>query len=403
MTIASEVSLVGLIQESQQLFTINTLLAITNSIYTLTQLAIHLDETHQITTTPVSSEYYEPNEHYNDNHDMSGHGNNNDGITSHTNGHTVSSGSILDTINEKATNIELNANKQYIRQVLSDTIRDIGRKERAIRLETITFKHDSEQVNFDYLQRQFEEKWVEQQNKPPITYRSSKEYTFCKLASVREKNDFIDWITTDEQMEPAKKALIKPYDSIGTYFKRRPSRLEINNVKQTIKLNKVSKLLHSIMDGQGKIEGLKEGKLDNKTKSRSITFKADSEAVWRLIVDMDGTIPYYDLDNKVKAILPIRINCRPWVCKECHHIGTHAICKGKTCAKCGSNEHTVRDCKSRTRKCINCNKLGHRARDKQCPTYLFGVSKEIRKSDLPLEMLEEPVHIDNLIRVLQLK
>lgn len=308
--------------------------------------------------------------------------------------------SLLDAINEKATNIEHSTNSQLIKQTLTDAIRDIGRQERSIRMDSVTFKH-TDNTDHDRIQRIIEKQWVEQQQRPPIQYRASKEHTFCKTVSMLEKNDMIDWII--EHNEELRKALMKPNHSDGMYFTRLPVKMEINNVKEQIKFEKISKILSSIIDKQDSIIGLKEGKMDKRTNSRSITFKADSRAVWKLIVDMDGIIPYYDVDNKVKAILPIRINCRPWVCKECHNIGQHASCKGKLCIKCGKDTHTVKDCRAKLRKCISCNRLGHKAKDKQCPSYLKGVAREIRKVDMPLEFLEDPIHVDNLIKTLQLK
>ena len=63
----------------------------------------------------------------------------------------------------------------------------------------------------------------------------------------------------------------------------------------------------------------------------------------------------------------------------------------------------TRDCKSNIRFCPLCKRKGHRAKDTHCPTYLYELTKELKKMAIPLEWMEDKDMRMTLIKSIQLK
>lgn len=147
---------------------------------------------------------------------------------------------------------------------------------------------------------------------------------------------------------------------------------------------------------------IREGKPQQVTKSRSIFFKTNAASTKTLLVGLDGMLPYSNQATQTRTKLYLRINVKPWQCRDCYKIGQHQ-CTGKKCAQCGTTGHSGKECKSKTKFCDICKRKGHRAKDAHCPTYLNEVAKEIRKIDIPLEFYEDKELRIMLTRHLQIK
>ena len=62
---------------------------------------------------------------------------------------------------------------------------------------------------------------------------------------------------------------------------------------------------------------------------------------------------------------------KPTRCFKCNKFGHVAnLCKNNThCCKCGSDQHSQKDCSSQSMKCVNCDG-NHAASDTKCPIYI---------------------------------
>lgn len=309
--------------------------------------------------------------------------------------------SILDVILEKSANIEQASNINTIRVSLDDIIRIQAKREKTLRQSTIMLKSD-ERFQAKEASEVIEQKWTEEYKQAPATYWADKAYVYVQFISPTEKNKFLDCAMT--MLFPAEfKDRIQKPNSDGEHITRRPIKIEIVNVRSNIKLDKIQESLDNILKENklATIEDLREGKL-NLRQNRSIMFKANTEAFRILFDTLDGALPYVNTRTNTKTRLFMKINCKPWVCRECYAIGNHT-CEGKLCAQCGNKGHLTKDCKQKTKYCPVCKHRGHRAKDTHCPTYLNEVGKELRKMAIPMEYFEEKDHRFCLIKHLQLK
>jgi len=307
---------------------------------------------------------------------------------------------ILDQIAEQAANLEREANHRTIRQQLKDVIRQQARQENDTRNKTITFLLDKGATGEEITDKV--QAFVAMSQSGPVVIRNSKEYLFVQMARSRDKEALIDYIRISPETDKLKISL-KPPNRAGQYYERLPIKLEINNVPEEIKLDKIKTLIESLLsDTDGaKLVLIKDGKLNPKTKRRDISLKVNGAAFKEICSTMHAILPYND--GKTRSNLFIKVNCRPYQCNSCYTIGYHPKCVGKHCARCGSSDHEAKKCNRRTRFCRNCNKTGHRAKDPHCPRYMAEIAKEIRKFDFPIEYLEDGDNALQLAKLIQLK
>jgi len=315
------------------------------------------------------------------------------------NNSTSGSGSVLDAMMERIVNIDRSIVNRDIHVTLSEAIEASASKERTLRHSTITILM-TETIDHDAIVKAIEERWTRDTKQLPATYWQDAKQTFCQFATIEAKEAFLKFSANDPRYL-INELLLRP-NRDGTHYQRKPVKLEITNVRASIDAKQLSESLQSLALTEGDISELREGKPHAATKARSLMLTTNSNGFRRIFENLEGAIPYVNLSNGTKARLAIRINCRPWLCKECFRIGKHQ-CDGKLCAQCGSKDHITRDCKSNTRNCSNCKKHGHRARDIECPTYVRELIKEIRKCDIPLEYYETQERRLVLIKALLLK
>lgn len=308
--------------------------------------------------------------------------------------------SILDVLLEKAANIEHSTNQNTIARLLSEAIRLNAKRERTLRESTITIRM-SDRLTKEKIMEEIENKWVNDMKQAPVTFWQDKESVFCQFVTPQTKNDFLDMVLLAKEGMTVKEAIARA-NSDGVHFQRRPVRLEIPNVRQNIKTDIIRNTLENLVSASGAIQEFKEGKMQAATRSRGVYFKTNSTGFCQLFKTIDGAIPYSNKETNTRARLFIKINAKPWQCRDCFKIGQHQ-CEGKSCSQCGNKGHLTADCKAKTKNCNNCRRKGHKAKDAHCPTYLNEMAKELRKMDLPLEFLEDPDLRFCLIKHLQLK
>lgn len=309
-------------------------------------------------------------------------------------------GSILDIILEKSSNIEQQTNKETIRIALNEAIKTHAKRERVLRYSTIAISSD-DRFKANEASELIEKHWTDRKDKAPATYWADKTHIFVQFISMEAKNEFLSHANSIFSSE-FKDRLQKP-NSRGEHMTRRPIRVEISNVRGNIKTNKIEQILKNILSGskENVLENFHEGK-PNHQQQRSILFRINGEAFKVLFGMLDGALPYVNLETNTKTRLFMKINCKPWNCRDCFALGQHQ-CDGKTCAQCGTKGHVTKDCKQKTKYCNNCKRKGHRAKDTHCPTYLNEIGKELRKMDFPIEYFEDKELRFNLIKHLQLK
>lgn len=306
--------------------------------------------------------------------------------------------SVIDVIMEQTANIEQSTNQRDIKKALSEAIRLNGKRERALRASTIMFKKGSDE---DAVIKAIDEKWVDAKKEVGVTTWKDKEQVYCQFISCEVKNAFLEQLMMENFSPVLKEALIKPNEK-GETFIRKAVRLCINNVKGNIRAEKVKEVLEKLTSANGYITDFKEGKPDINTRSRGLFFRVNSQGFLHIFKEMDGAIPYQAVSSNIKTRLVIKINAKPWQCKDCFRFGQH-MCEGALCAQCGQKGHRTRECQSKTRFCVNCKRKGHRSKDSHCSAYLNEVGKEIRKMDLPIEYLEEEELRFTLLKYLQYK
>lgn len=301
---------------------------------------------------------------------------------------STNTGSILDVIHEKIANIEQVSNKYSVTLALNDTLKLQAKKERLLRASTITFNM-TDKIDHNKIMAQLEEKWCIQHKEAAMSFWANKLFSFCQFTNPETKDAFLDFLVTDNALLPIKELLIKP-DHNGLHFFRMPVKLEINNIRGNIKTDIVQETLSTIVGDSNLIIDLKESKPNPLNKSRNIYFKTPAKGFNRLFRNMDGSIQYTNAATSTRTKLYIKVNVRPWQCRECLEFssGLHQ-CPGKLCVQCGTKGHTTKECTSKTKYCSNCRQKGHKAKDTHCQSYLNMVAKEVRKYDFPIDFLED--------------
>lgn len=238
-------------------------------------------------------------------------------------------------------------------------------------------------------------------------------------------------------------ANLNKLDKNSQNWTKKPVRIQIENVRKNIDFDILKEILIITAVHNNKITDLREGKKHAFNQSRSIMFKANAENIERFFLELKGMIQYnsnFNLEfcpggkvrdasiasssgassvhidditdrnqstdvqtehtsrgqlqkrqprmanqnnDPVKANLRLKIDVKPFQCKDCFQFGYRHQCLGKTCLQCGAKQHSGKECKSSTRFCSNCKLRGHRAKDLHCPKYIYEVGKEIMRIDLP--------------------
>lgn len=302
-------------------------------------------------------------------------------------------GSILDTIQERASNIEAYTSKKSFDDNLSDELKRYARKERVARESTITIRN-TESMDQSLIADLIDKNWCDNGNRLPPSFWQDKLHTFVQFTDKRDKHEFLIRVKDSLSGQGIGKlqGLIGREDHNGNNFTRKEVKLEITNVRAQVKADKINQTLKNIACDKAAISDIKAGKLfgPEGKQQRSLMFRVNHVGFDLIFNKMGGVIPYNSAGDKTILKLWPRINARPWSCKDCYAIGpNHQKCPGKSCAKCGSTEHITKTCKRRTRRCTNCKKDGHRARDSHCPIYIREVMKEIKRMDIPLDFLED--------------
>lgn len=289
----------------------------------------------------------------------------------------------LAQIQEATSNIERMVNNRSIKDALAEAIRVQGRKEKLLRQSTISF--DKTGIDTKEISAWIDEEWVFKLKQAPVTYWSDKQFLNCQFINMEAKQSYL---ASGLNSKPIFADKLTPMNDLGEHFRRRPVRIIINNVRPAINTDRVIEIIKNCADFDTTITEVKDGKPHPVTKTRSIFFRVNGHGLTMLIDKMDGEIPYSDKNSHIKTRLRLKVNCKPWQCRDCFSLGIHE-CEGRKCRNCGSKAHLTKECSSGLKYCVNCKKRGHRASDLHCPTYLNEIAKELRKMEIPTEMLEE--------------
>jgi len=307
---------------------------------------------------------------------------------------------ILDEILEKVTNVDESTMKRDVNTAINDAIRGLSKKEWTLRQSTITIELD-DQFDHSAVIDLIDSHWMQRQHELPATYWRDQRNTYVQFVTPVVKNKFLDYVRLANDFPLAK--LIKRPNLVGEHFCRKPVRLEIPNVRSNIEASRIMNTLQdTIVDQRIVISGIREGKKHAHSGARSLMLTTNAAGFRHLFGTLEGTIPYSSVADGVRARLTLRLNCRPWMCRNCFKFDQHD-CSGKLCCQCGAKDHASNRCTSVTKYCTNCLKKGHRARDLICPIYISNLVKQLRKIDIPLEYFEEDDLRFTLIKSMILK
>lgn len=308
----------------------------------------------------------------------------------------IREGSLLDVIHEKVCNVEHNSNQQVIAEAIDKLLKQQGQRERQLRNQTITFKHN-DKINHEKILRSINTWAITCDQLHPAIWQD-KDNTYAQFHSQAAKETFANYVLNiDRDLTMT----LPNNDPTSQLHQRRLVKIEIPNVKNSIQFDRVTELI-KIIAGEKAID-IREGKPYGPNRARNIMFKTGAEGALNIFKDHDGSVQYHDANPKLRTKLLFKINAKPWQCKDCSKFGNHPNCEGKTCANCGLLGHVTKDCKSKTKYCSNCKRRGHKARDTHCPIYLAEVGKEIKKMDIPLEFYEEKKMRSKMAQFLQIK
>lgn len=260
----------------------------------------------------------------------------------------------LEIISEKVQNIENNTNKANTIKTLNNAFKGLAKREAITRGLTITITTD-EITTGDLLIAMIDQYY---QSSLPNQKWKDKNNLYIRFANINDMEKFIK-VTgqTGGPLSNIGMRVKKNEDGTNKALERKPVRLEVQMVRESIKLDTIKEALKKLMIDGMIFTDIKEGKMIQNTKCRQISFKANAQALEVLYQNLDGII---ELE---RTRLYPRISCRPFMCRDCYSLSPMHQCKGKCCNNCGNNTHKASDCKSKTRFCANCKSPGHRAKD----------------------------------------
>lgn len=324
---------------------------------------------------------------------------NNNNNNNNDNNKTLSPMDLLQKIYSQTTNIAKQTNKNTIQQTLKEAIKREGPKEIETSQATITIKKDPS-TNLDNVKKIIQEEWVEKQKQlsPTMWEDKKQEFIYVQFLNNSVKRTFLDNIKEHQLLKSIK--LGDQKDSRLHYI-RRPVKIEIARVRESMNMQTIITTLQTACNNNIKITNIKEGKPHNITKTRIVSFLTDAPGLNEITEKMRWKIPYFDITNNIKATLFMKISCKPWLCKDCFMIGNHS-CKGKSCGKCASTDHTTKDC-NQEEFCSNCHIKGHSARDAHCQQYLNLLIRNLVQMDVPDSYLIKENRMNILLENIQLK
>lgn len=324
-------------------------------------------------------------------------------MSSNNNEKDTDHGTILDSIKEQTTNIEAYTSKRSFDLTIGEELKKFALKERNTRESTLVVKN-TEKFDKDGIVEIVEREWVNNGSRISPTFWSDKIQTYIQFNNKCDRDEFLTKVQTSNNHGLGKlNGLISKENKSGNHFTRKEVKIEITNVREEVEPNKVNQILKDMSNDVVTFSEVKGGKVYGPTgrKQRSLMFKTNAAGFLTIFDDLNGVIPYNNLRNKLTIKLWPRVNARPWSCKECYFIGpNHNNCPGQSCAQCGLKNHITKACKARTRRCTNCKRNGHRAKDHYCPIYIREIIKEIKRMDIPLEYLEDDTKRFDLIKSL---
>lgn len=306
---------------------------------------------------------------------------------------------LLDVIAENTSNTEQVVQANSVQAGLNDMLKLMAKREKITREASIMVKLVNG-LTFNKIHEFIEINYINVVNKPSASYWQDKEFTYVQFVDKTEKECFLDWVSLNDMANEIKIAIQEPNED-GEHIMRKPIRIMINNVRRIIKADFVESALKRILQNDNSLTNFHEGKANAITGARSIMFNIDSDGFRKLFGGMEGSIPYVNTGTGTKTKLFLKINCKPWTCRDCYAFGMHQ-CEGKLCGNCGMNSHLTKDCKSKTKFCRNCKRKGHRAKDTHCKLYLTEISKELRKICIPIEYFAEKELRFHLIKHIQI-
>lgn len=306
---------------------------------------------------------------------------------------------MLNKIYSQTTNISSQTNKNTINQLLKEGIKKEGAKEIETSLATITITKD-DNTNMDIVKNIINNEWVTQHNQllPPTWEDKKQGLIFVQFINSDTKKVFLNMIKDNNIVKNIKHG---DQPESKHHYTKRPVRIEVNRVRENMNTETIVKAIKTACGENIKIMNLKEGKLHNGNKTKIIAFYTDASGLSNIADKMRWKIPYYDANKNIKANLFIKINSKPWICKECFAIGNHN-CRGKCCGKCSADNHLTKDC-DQQEYCPNCKTTGHCARDTHCITYINMLIRNLVQMDIPNSVYNKESRIANLIENIQLK
>lgn len=326
--------------------------------------------------------------------------------TSNNAAEPMTSNTILDLILEKASNIEQETSSTKIQRTLNEAIRLNSRRERDVRASTISIKIDPDCLTRESIENYVDE-WLEKESEAPASVWQDQSTTYVQFTLPATRNKFLEQANSRTPGPLVMKQIainLQQANIYGEHFTRKPVRLEINNLKAHIDTEQVKKILETMAGDNSKITEFKESKNGASMRTRSVYFRVDQSTFSHLFKLHDGQLPYCSkkAGKTTKDRLYIKINAKPYQCRDCFKIGPHK-CQGKICGQCSKPGHETRECKQTLSYCDNCSWKGHKCRDTHCPYYLNEVAKELRKMDIPLCFLENDDERFALVKHLRIK
>lgn len=306
-----------------------------------------------------------------------------------------------DMIYEKVANCESKANKVYIDNYLKNNLHKLTKMERIKTESTISIKTDNLAIDKNKIMDTIKDTCKPHRISLPITWDNRRDTIFAQFINQEQKMRLIKSIRTNKT-NPLYNMIVKIKEETGHYNKP-PVKMEIANIDQNIDERQIEATLKAAINTDCYISNLKSGKVHGQKQLKSISFTMDATGIKKLTEKTRWTIPYVDERSMKRTNLFIKINCKPWLCKDCLGIHNKERCPGKICTRCSKKGHNSIECSSPTKYCKNCNEPGHSPKETHCTFYLNQLVKNLTRVDIPSNTWDSNRLLLDTIENIQLK
>lgn len=286
--------------------------------------------------------------------------------------------------------LDMKQTKDYLLKYLKETVEDSISKRTIIRKRIIIFDTHSI-MSTDSLMQNIMQHCI---FSSPIYHWNYKGYLFIRFANINDLNKLLCTLASGNvPIENINNMIMRRRDGSLMTVIRKLVRIEMPYVHSSIQLEQIKSAVGRVLStSKSGFSNITNSEQKPNLEYRAVSFYVESRSLVNLLMQNDAAI----VINHRR--ISIRIDLRPYRCRQCFSLTSNHICKGRACGYCGEYGHNHTSCKSSESFCRNCNSASHGSRDKLCTTYINQIIKLIYHIDLPVCFLKNEFHLNTLIK-----